>query len=54
MVNDFDLGAKLERAIKNDSKTAKKLNEKFSGLLEIVRGNTSWSTLERLVTLGKL
>ena len=41
MVNDPDLEAKLERAIKNeDSKAAKKLNEKFSGLLRIVGGNT--------------
>ena len=55
MVNDPDLEAKLERAIKNeDSKTAKKLNEKFSGLLRIVGGNTPWSTLERRATLGKL
>ena len=55
MLNDPDLEAKLERAIKNeDSKTAKKLNEKFSGLLRIVGGNTPWSTLERRATLGKL
>ena len=55
MVNDPDLEAKLERAIKNeDSKTAKKLNEKFSGLLRIVGGRTPWSSLERRATLGQL
>ena len=41
MVNDPDLAAKLERAIKiEDFKIAKKLNEKFSGLLRIVGSNT--------------
>ena len=55
MVNDPDLEDKLERAIKNeDSREAKKLNEKFSGLLRIVGGNTPWSCLERRATLGKL
>ena len=55
MVNDPDLEDKLERAIENeDSRTAKKLNEKFSGLLRIVGGNTPWSSLERRATLGKL
>ena len=46
---------KLERAIKNEnSREAKKLNEKFSGLLRVVGGNTPWSSLERRSTLGKL
>ena len=55
MVNDPDLEAKLERAIKNEnSKTAKKLNEKFSGLLRIVGGRTPWSSLERRASLGQL
>ena len=37
LLNDPDLDAKLERALKNEnSRTAKKLNEKFSGLLRIV------------------
>ena len=55
MCNNPDLEDKLERAIKNpDSREAKKLNEKFSGLLRIVGGNTPWSTMERQSTLGKL
>ena len=55
MVNDPDLKAKLERAIRNeDSKTAKKLNEKFSGLLRIVGGRTPWSSFERRASLGQL
>ena len=55
LCNDPDLEAKLERAIENDdSREAKKLNEKFSGLLRIVGGNTPWSTLERRATLGNL
>ena len=55
MVNDPDLEAKLERAIKNEkSKTAKELNEKFSGLLRIVGGRTPWSSLERRASLGQL
>ena len=54
-MNDPDLEAKLEKAIKNEkSKTAKKLNEKFSGLLRIVGGRTPWSSLERRASLGKL
>ena len=55
MVNDPDLEDKLESAIQNEnSRKAKKLNEKFSGLLRIVGGNTPWSSLERRSTLGKL
>ena len=55
LCNDPDLEDKLERAIKNEnSREAKKLNEKFSSLLKIVGGNTPWSTLERGATLGKL
>ena len=55
LCNDPDLESKLERAIKNqDSKEAKKLNEKFSSLLRTVGGKTPWSTLERQATLGKI
>ena len=55
MCNDPDLEDKLERAIENeDSREAKKLNEKFSGLLRIVGGKTPWSIMERQSTLGKL
>ena len=55
LCNDPDLEFKLEKAIKNqDSKEAKKLNEKFSSLLRIVGGKTPWSTLERQATLGRI
>ena len=55
LLNDPDLEAKLERALKNEnSRKAKKLNEKFSGLLRIVGGHTPWSTSERRMTLGKV
>ena len=55
LCNDPDLEDKLERAIRDENtREAKKLNEKFSSLLKIVGGNTPWSTLERGATLGKL
>ena len=55
LCNHPDLEAKLERAIENeDSREAKKLNQKFSSLLRIVGGNTPWSTIERQATLGKI
>ena len=55
LLNDPDLEAKLEQALKNEnSRKAKKLNEKFSGLLRIVGGHTPWSTSERRMTLGKV
>ena len=55
LCNDPNLEAKLEDAIKNeDSKEAKKLNEKFSALLKTVGGNTPWSSMERKTTLGNL
>ena len=55
LLNDPDLEVKLENAIKNEnSKEAKKLNEKFSSLLKTVGGNTPWSSMERKTTLGNL
>ena len=55
LANDPDLEAKLERALEDEnSREAKKLNEKFSGLLRIVGGHTPWSTMERRATLGNL
>ena len=55
LCNDPDLEEKLESAIKNEnSKEAKKLNEKFSSLLKTVGGNTPWSSMERKRTLGNL
>ena len=55
LCNDPDLEDKLKRALQNeDSREAKKLNQKFSSLLRIVGGNTPWSTLERRATLGNL
>ena len=55
LCNDPNLEAKLEEAINNeDSKEAKKLNEKFSSLLKTVGGNTPWSSMERKRTLGNL
>ena len=55
LCNDPDLEEKLERALKNEnSREAKKLNQKFSNLLRIVGGNTPWSTVERQATLGKI
>ena len=54
-LNDPYLEEKLERALQNEnSREAKKLNEKFSALLRIVGGSTPWSTLERQATLGKI